>query len=994
MSDQDDDIDKKPEEEEKPEEEDKKPEEDGVEVGIKTADDVSADLWESLKSFPGFEGKSKNVGIEKWQDLDPTYRKNFNVLKIWERRNKKCKENYPDLYEKIDGAVDILIDAWEERSQEIPTWQELKEERRNDILLRMHPKSIDEEKKRAEQIHENLLPEDQYTYDYAIVFRLIDKPEKKPEHDEEHFEHENKAYRKEMEAITRIIDYFMYADLKFVLYKTEKNEGMGDTYKKIICLLGASEARIRKEAARIEFDLLLNPKEIKRLGSTPEIEETFVLLKRVASNEKCDEDYTEDLFRCTYGIFKEFEKDDGKEDEDKLKIYTRYNETPFRSNSFFSELARLKITKAIVEAETAHQGGDLTLAAYARSKEHPAIAFFPMHEPADRKKLQKKFAECCSVMKDSCCCTREANDENPAPKNEVSFHHSKIHWALRNYFGEAVGLYFTFLSFYTVFLLPAAILGFIFYIPQIVNVAQNSGSFTPANFIMGILMVVWAVLLLESWKRVEASMGAYWGSTNFEDKETIRPEFEGEWEISTTTGEKEEVEKFFKHLARLLCSQTIVWSFIICVIGIVAALLIMKIVFVINYPDSHVSTLGPPIINALMIMVLNKLFAYVSEHLNDFENHRTDSEFEDSKIMKSFLFKFINSYNSLFIIAFLKRYIGSLGYCKGSYFLTWRKIRKFPTNKPDNLFTVLENETKFWRNGLEPTQGGSGLLTTFVGQPLLSKNPKAIIDKVGNSALQGSCDSWNYWKINFPSESQECGGGSIIKKPLCDEVCNVYEMLVDPTLTYIYKGDCFWELSLQLLILFATQIFVQNSMEVLIPFLTSKSKTKKMKEAGLNLTAPEVECFYSQYEGTFGDYDELVVQFGYVCLFVVAFPGAPLFAFLNNCLEFRVDGLKLTSMTRRPYPMGAYDIGTWYTMLSVISVISIASNTALMFLVPSNVIPDAEMSMEGRLLIFFIIEHFLIIIRFLVSNWVPDQPTWVVEHLIRQDLTTDILIGR
>jgi len=863
----DDDIDDKPVEEEKPEEEDKKPEEDGEgeEAGRKTADDVSADIWESLKDIPKFEGKSKNAGIEKWQDLDDVYRKNFNVLKIWERRNKKCKENYPDLYEKIGEGVDMLIDAWEERARELPTWQEFKEEQRNDILLRMHPKDIGEEEKRAEHKYENLSPVDQYTYDYAIVFRLIDKPEEKPEQSEGNFEEESKAYRKEMEAIARIIDYITYAGLNFVLYKSEKNEELGDTYEKVICLLGASEARIRKEAARIEFDLLLNPKEIKRLGSDPEIEETFILLKRVASDAECDKDYTEDLFRCTYGIFKELKNDDGTDDENKLKIYTRYNETPFRPDSFFSELARLKLTKAIVEAETAHHGGDLTLAAYARSNEHPAIAFFPMHEPADRKKLQKKFAECCSVMKDPCCCTREEMDENPAPKHRVSFQHSKLLWDLRNYFGEAVGLYFTFLSHYTVFLLPAAILGFIFYIPQIVNTVQNSGSFSPANFIMGILMVIWGILLLESWKRIEASMGAYWGSTNFEDKETIRPEFEGQWEISKTTGEKEEVENFFKHLARLLCSQTIVWSFILCVIAIVAALLIMKIALVIGYPNSPVSTIGPPIINALMIMILNKLFATVSGHLNDFENHRTDSEFEDSKIMKSFLFKFINSYNSLFIIAFLKRYVGSLGYCKGSYIATWKKL-----SLPKNPISYLQNETAFWVNGLEPKQGGSGLATSYIGQPTLSQYPMRIVDKVGNDTSLGSCETWNYWKT-FNNQVETCGGGSVIRKTLCDQVCDVYEMMIDPKFGYVYKGDCFYELSFQLLILFATQIFVQNTFEVLIPFLTSKSKKKKMEEVGAKLTVPELECFFNQYEGTFADYDELVVQFGYVCLFVWPF---------------------------------------------------------------------------------------------------------------------------
>lgn len=44
---------------------------------------------------------------------------------------------------------------------------------------------------------------------------------------------------------------------------------------------------------------------------------------------------------------------------------------------------------------------------------------------------------------------------------------------------------------------------------------------------------------------------------------------------------------------------------------------------------------------------------------------------------------------------------------------------------------------------------------------------------------------------------------------------------------------------------------------------------------------------------TFSDYSEVVIQFGYVTLFVVAFPLAPALAFLSNYVEMRVDALKV-----------------------------------------------------------------------------------------------------
>lgn len=53
------------------------------------------------------------------------------------------------------------------------------------------------------------------------------------------------------------------------------------------------------------------------------------------------------------------------------------------------------------------------------------------------------------------------------------------------------------------------------------------------------------------------------------------------------------------------------------------------------------------------------------------------------------------------------------------------------------------------------------------------------------------------------------------------------------------------------------------------------------------------------------------LQFGFITLFVVAFPLAPLFALLNNTSEIRTDSYKILTKLQRPPAIPAEDIGAF-----------------------------------------------------------------------------------
>lgn len=71
-----------------------------------------------------------------------------------------------------------------------------------------------------------------------------------------------------------------------------------------------------------------------------------------------------------------------------------------------------------------------------------------------------------------------------------------------------------------------------------------------------------------------------------------------------------------------------------------------------------------------------------------------------------------------------------------------------------------------------------------------------------------------------------------------------------------------------------------------------------------------------------------MLQYGFVTIFVAAFPLAPFFALLNNVLEMRLDAKKLLTFYRRPVTQRVNGIGVWYRILDSIGKLSVVTNVS------------------------------------------------------------------
>jgi hypothetical protein len=167
---------------------------------------------------------------------------------------------------------------------------------------------------------------------------------------------------------------------------------------------------------------------------------------------------------------------------------------------------------------------------------------------------------------------------------------------------------------------------------------------------------------VESWKRKESKIADTWLMRDFEDPTLEREEFKAAIWVDPETKSTEKVSRFNTFNRQVYVGIPISLFFIFAVIG---TQVVMKV-----WSDKNVEDYGldiplhlkftPAIINVGLIFVYGAVYKIVAKILVDRENHRYETAYEDSLINKMYMFQFINSYISNYIIAYWVRDFGTL----------------------------------------------------------------------------------------------------------------------------------------------------------------------------------------------------------------------------------------------------------------------------------------------------------------------------------------------
>ncbi len=368
-----------------------------------------------------------------------------------------------------------------------------------------------------------------------------------------------------------------------------------------------------------------------------------------------------------------------------------------------------------------------------------------------------------------------------------------------------------------------------------------------------------------------------WGTVGFEEEEQNRPQFKGEKVFSPITGKPtfyfSKVSRFY----RSLFSQGVISILVMIVIAVIAIIFAIRIAMSsskFTLAGIDLSGVVASILIALQIQFLNGFFGTIAIKLNNYENHRTDTEYEDALISKTFSFQFVNAFASLFYIGFIKPFIPDIDPCSGgngncmnelqttlgTIFLTRLALGNFMEVGIPLITALLERRKRRDEHHRHQEQM----------QRLTSENLRR--QQGGVNAVQRSGEG-----IELRSSQMGLGENGI------------------------------------------------NEAELARYELSEIEKT---------FTMPE----YHVMLGPFEDYAEMTIQFGYTTMFVAAFPLATVLSFINNYVEIRVDAWKLCHIYRRPEPRSCEDIGTWFMILEMVSFSSIFINSGLVAFTGRNTI--------------------------------------------------------
>ncbi|KAK1168766.1 hypothetical protein AOXY_G9630 [Acipenser oxyrinchus oxyrinchus] len=480
---------------------------------------------------------------------------------------------------------------------------------------------------------------------------------------------------------------------------------------------------------------------------------------------------------------------------------------------------------------------------------------------------------------------------------------------IRKYFGENIGLYFAWLGVYTEFLIPASVVGIIVFLYGCATLDTNIPSlemcehnFTmcplcdqfcdywnlstacstakashlfdnPATVFFSVFMALWATMFLEHWKRRQMSLCYQWDLTGLEEEEEHpRPEYETKLFQKNRKKGKQKNRKRSKTEAKEENRDSGKNKWRETVLSTMGEESLVKLTWRDRIPGYFIGLSSVLFMFGLTFSAVFGVIVYritMSAIMAMSSNSNTRANVRVTVTSTAVII-------NLVVILILDEIYGAV-----AKWLTEIEIPKTEKSFEERL--IVKSFLLKFMNAYAPIFYVAFFKGRFMGRP----------------------GDYVYVFDNYRME--ECA-----------------------------PGGCLMELCIQLSIIMLGKQLIQNNLfEIGIPKLKKlhrklKDKGTKPEESNTNQTRPpqqwDLDYNLEPFTGLTPEYMEMIIQFGFVTLFVASFPLAPLFALLNNVIEIRLDAKKFVTELRRPNAVRAKSIGIWYNILSGMGKFSVIIN--------------------------------------------------------------------
>ena len=332
---------------------------------------------------------------------------------------------------------------------------------------------------------------------------------------------------------------------------------------------------------------------------------------------------------------------------------------------------------------------------------------------------------------------------------------------------------------------------------------------------------------------------------------------------------------------------------------------------------SRYSALISAVISFITIQLLSPLCSWISVKLNDYENHKTPTQYHDSLITKNLTFEFVNYYG---IIAYIA-----------------------------------------------------------VGRAWVFRSNTGLF---GESTLADSCFS-----IDPNSDSSSCMMDLTIQMAvifIARAIVRHILNFLEPIYSRFFEGMKYGG-------------FSGGIKSIRSKYTYKASNTAEIPQLYVDMSLTSVDIWKTHLDG----YDSATVQMGFIMLFSLAFPLAPILAAIHNIIQWRIDAHNLLYRYKRPFALQAANIGVWEYWIVIIAYLGVVMN-ALILSFTSQYIFDRikdfsertqNEQWQVRLLFIIIFEHAVLFVVLIINILIPNMPDRAIISLKRQAYIESFLSG-